>query len=323
MSDANNPVEPEDSVAAAIDAAEEVHDPLDGLLERMATDRGAAFAPEVLERLAELKKTELAAFETLRAQLKAAGCRVTALDRALAAENSDMRRRDPKQADILIGLAAEGDLFHEADGTGYADLQVNGHRETRAIRNKGFKRWLAQRFFEETGGAASSDALQSALNVIEAKAHFDGPERPVFIRIGWHENKLYLDLGDETWRAVEIDANGWRVIDKPPVRFRRAAGMRPLPIPVSGGSVEMLRSFLNVKSDTDFVLVVAWLLACLRDRGPLSGARAVGRAGIGQVHLLGDHASASRSEHRASARPAARGPRSVYRCKQWPSARLR
>jgi hypothetical protein len=65
------------------------------------------------------------------------------------------------------------------------------------------------------------------------------------------DGKIYLDLCDETWRAVEIDADGWRVIDSPPVRFRRAAGMQPLPVPVASGSVEMLRSFLNVKTDTD------------------------------------------------------------------------
>ena len=44
--------------------------------------------------------------------------------------------------------------------------------------------------------------------------------------------------------------------------------MKPLPIPVKGGSVETLRSFLNVQSDADFVLVVAWALAVLRNRGP-------------------------------------------------------
>jgi hypothetical protein len=30
---------------------------------------------------------------------------------------------------------------------------------------------------------------------------------------------------------VEITATGWRVIDNPAVRFRRAAGMQPLPMP--------------------------------------------------------------------------------------------
>jgi hypothetical protein len=117
-------------------------------------------------------------------------------------------------------------------------------------------------------GAPSSEALQSALNVIEAKAHFDAPERQVHIRVGGLDGRLYLDLCDTTWRAVEIGSTGWRVIDNPPVRFRRAAGMQPLPMPVPGGSIELLRSFLNVQTDTDFVLVVAWALACLRNRGP-------------------------------------------------------
>ena len=75
-------------------------------------------------------------------------------------------------------------------------------------------------------------------------------------------------LCDDTWRAVEIDATGWRVIDRPPVRFRRAAGMQPLPIPQPGGSIKRLRYYLNVTSDSDFVLVVSWVLACLRNRGP-------------------------------------------------------
>ena len=94
------------------------------------------------------------------------------------------------------------------------------------------------------------------------------PSASVHVRVGGLDGRLYLDLCDETWRAVEIDATGWRVIDNPPVRFRRAAGMQPLPMPVPGGSVETLRSFLNVQSDADFVLVVAWALAVLRNRGP-------------------------------------------------------
>ncbi|MBM3492504.1 MAG: hypothetical protein FJX68_19105 [Alphaproteobacteria bacterium] len=264
--------EPEIAIGAnpitdAISAAEDIADPLDGLVEKCAADPGAAFTPQVLERLAQLKKEDRAAFELLRSQLKKAGCRVTALDEAIAEESGDAGR-GPTQADILIDLAQTAELFHAPDGTGFADLDINGHRETWPIRAKGFRRWLARRFFEATQGAPSSEALQSALNVIEAKAHFDAPERIVNVRVGGLDGKLYLDLGDDAWRAVEIDATGWRVIDNPPVRFRRASGMQPLAIPAPGGSVAALRSFLNVQSDTDFVLVVAWALACLRNRGP-------------------------------------------------------
>jgi hypothetical protein len=59
-----------DAVSAAIENAEEFHDPLEGLVERVASDPKAAFEPEVLERLAALKNHDLGAFEALRSQLK-------------------------------------------------------------------------------------------------------------------------------------------------------------------------------------------------------------------------------------------------------------
>jgi hypothetical protein len=227
MSATDQPIEPKNLIASAIDGAEVVRDPLDDLVE--VTTDGAPVAPDALKR---------------------PGVRGT------------------KQADILIDLAQSAELFHAPDDTGFADLDINGHRETWPIRAKGFRRWLAHRFYRVTGSAANSEALQSALNVIEAKAQFDAPERPVYVRVGGLDGRLYLDLADKEWQAVEIDDIGWRVIDSPPVRFRRSAGMKALPMPVRGGSIETLRSFLNVKTDADFVLTVAWVLACLRDRGP-------------------------------------------------------
>ena len=49
-------IDPEKRIADAIDGAEEVHDPLDGLVEKTAGDPGAPFTPEVLAALAALKK---------------------------------------------------------------------------------------------------------------------------------------------------------------------------------------------------------------------------------------------------------------------------
>ncbi len=261
-------LEVENLILDAIEAAEAIPDPLAGLAEQTATNPGAPFKPEALEALAALKQDNRAAFEALRSQLKKAGCRVTALDDAVAEENGDAGGRGPTQADILIDLAQSVALFHTPDGSGYADLDINGHRETWPIRARISGVGLRGASSRKRARAPSSEALQSALNVIEAKAHFDALERQVHIRVGGIDGRLYLDLGDEDWRAIEIDATGWRVIDNPSVRFRRASGMKAMPIPVGGGSIETLRSFLNVQTDADFVLVVAWALACLRNRGP-------------------------------------------------------
>jgi hypothetical protein len=72
--------------------------------------------------------------------------------------------------------------------------------------------------------------------VIEARALFEGGEMSVQVRVAGHDGKLYLDLANEQWRAVEVDADGWRIVSSPPVRFRRAPGMLPLPEPVARGS---------------------------------------------------------------------------------------
>jgi hypothetical protein len=260
--------EVENLVAAGIEDAEDTRNRLAGLVEKAAQDPGAPFAPEVLARLVQLKKGDRAGFESLRARLKQCGVRVAALDPAIFEQSGDARELNRAQADVLVELAADAELFHAPDGTGFADLDVNGHRETWSIRSKGFRRWLARQYFEATAGAPSSEALRSALNVIEARAHFDGPEREVDVRVGGLDGRLYLDLADKAWRAVEIGTDGWRVINNPPVRFRRTAGMRALPMPEKGSSVAAVRSFLNVRTDDDFVLVIAWLLAALRDRGP-------------------------------------------------------
>src|SRR5215472_10867505 len=160
------------------------------------------------------------------------------------------------------------EVFHTAGGVAYADLITDGHRETWPIRSKRFRTWLRRCYYEATGAAAGAAAIGSALDLLEARAQFDARERTVSIRVAEHSDCVYLDLADEHWRAVEIGADGWRVLEHPPVRFRRAPGMLPLPVPERGGSIEALRSFLNLSSQNDFVLVVAWLLAALRPGGP-------------------------------------------------------
>src|SRR5437660_3118351 len=128
--------------------------------------------------------------------------------------------------------------------------------------------WLRQQYYERTWNAPSPAALNAALNVLEAQAEFDGPQRKVSVRLAEQDGLIYLDLADEFWRCIEIGANGWRIAEEPPVRFRRSAGMQPLPPPMRGGSIELLAPFLNLANENDFMLVVAWLLGALRAGGP-------------------------------------------------------
>src|SRR5262245_54913955 len=123
------------------------------------------------------------------------------------------------------------------------------------------------------------------MTVLEGLALYDGPTVETFIRVRGHGGKLYVDLGDPEWRAVEIDAAGWRVVNDPPVRFRRPRGMVPLPEPVRGGSLDELRQLVNVRDDASWLMLVGWLAGALRDRGPFPVLALAGEQGSAKSTL--------------------------------------
>jgi Toprim domain len=193
-----------------------------------------------------------------------------------------------KQTDQLVELASSSgiDLYHSSDDATYVDINQDGHRETWAIQSKGFRSWLTGLYYRATKSALSPNVLTAGLAVLEARARFDGPQREVFLRVAGHDGRSYLDLCDKDWQVVEIDAADWRVIANAPVRFYRRKGMRALPVPTRGGSLTTLRKYLNVKNDDDFVLVVTWLLAALRDCGPYPVLDVTGEQGSAKSTLL-------------------------------------
>jgi hypothetical protein len=188
-------------------------------------------------------------------------------------------------ADALLSIGTAVQFFHASDGTAFADLRIDGHRETWPVRSKRFRNWLRQHYYERTWEAPSPAALTAALDTFEAQAQFDGPLRKVSVRVAEENGLLYLDLADEFWRCVEVRPQGWRIAEDPPVRFRRSAGMQSLPLPVRGGSVDCLASFLNLSSENDFVLIVAWVLAAVRAAGPYPVLSIAGEQGSAKTLL--------------------------------------
>jgi hypothetical protein len=75
-------------------------------------------------------------------------------------------------------------------------------------------------------------------------------------------------------------------VDTPPVQFRRAKGMLPVPVPVPGGSLGALRPCVNLASEEDWQLVVSWLVATLRPSGPYPVLVIYGEQGSAKSSLV-------------------------------------
>ena len=188
--------------------------------------------------------------------------------------------------DLLIQMTkTRGRLFRDAYDDAYLSVTTAGQQETMKLRSRRARGWLDREFFLTFGRVASAQAKADALALLEGLALHDGEEaRPVVIRTGESDGRLYIDLGDETREAIEIDGRGWRFGKRSPVAFVRPKGMLPLPRPVPGGSVEELREFVNVKQDAHFRLLVGLDRRGTASTGPLSDPVHPGRARLVEVH---------------------------------------
>jgi hypothetical protein len=216
------------------------------------------------------------------------------------------KSRSESQAQALLRLASVSTLFRDPAGRAYASVLCDGHAEVYEIRSTSFRRWLTRQFFIEESRPPSTQALQDALGTLDAQAQFDinAREEPVFVRVAGDADRIFLDLGDPSWRVVRIDATGWCVISSPPVRFRRPAGLKALPIPERGGSIDRLKDFANIEA-AEFLLLVAWLTAALRLSGSypilvLIGEQGSAKSTLARLarRLIDPHVSLLRCEPR-------------------------
>lgn len=97
-----------------------------------------------------------------------------------------------------------------------------------------------------------------------------------------NDTRIFLDLGREDWRAVEISRDGWRIVKDPPVRFRRPPSLLPLPEPVEGVAFGELRAVMNVP-DENWPLVAGYALGMLQPDRPTPILQLAGEQGTGKT----------------------------------------
>jgi putative DNA primase/helicase len=201
-------------------------------------------------------------------------------------EGAAASRPRPATRDWLIDLIGEVELWHDPERIAYATVPVDGHRENFELGSDGFKNWLAWRAYEAIGVSPAAEAIEAALRVAKGLALNRGPCCRTWRRVAeGDDGRLYLDLGCPRWRAVEIAATGWRVVDAMSVKFLRSRGMEALPEPEAGEVIEALRKFVNVESEADFRLILAWLAAALRPAGPFPILTLTGQQGASKSTL--------------------------------------
>lgn len=172
-------------------------------------------------------------------------------------------------------------FFHDTYDEAWVTVPAGNHRETWRVDSKKVWLWIA-RTLRTSGIPATRKLIESIVEEFEITAFVEGQALPVFVRIGGADGSIYLDLGDEDWRAVQIRLNGWTIVAEPSVKFRRCLGIAALPLPLRGGDPREILKFLNVRPQHE-ILLLAWLTYCYLPKGPfpilaISGSQGSGKS---------------------------------------------
>lgn len=181
--------------------------------------------------------------------------------------NSPSQKADSAAARLLRMAQTSVELFHSGS-VAYAVLAFDDHEETWALNSKHFAQWLVRQYWLRFERTVSMTVINEVRAVLEAQAR-EAEERQVYLRVApGPNNTLYIDLCDERWRAVRVAADcRYKVVRPRHVHFIRTPGMKSLPVPERGGSLNDLRKYLNV-TDLGFQLVCAWLVSSIAPHGP-------------------------------------------------------
>ncbi len=188
----------------------------------------------------------------------------------------DEAQKVPPMADRLVHYALESGAPLFVDQHGESHVLVCGE----ALPIGRCNRWLTGLIHQHEGRAPSNDGLIAARRVLDYLAHQDGDVRELHTRAAYYEGAVFYQLG--TGRVVRIDERGWEMDPNPPVTFRSVKNLRDLPDPVRGGSLSDVADLVNLKTDRDRRLFLAYIVLVALPHIPRPLLQATGVMGAGK-----------------------------------------
>src|SRR5215207_7165238 len=161
----------------------------------------------------------------------------------------------------LVELASENTslLFKDQYGKAHAWAHIGDHDEVIPIESSKFKRYLARSFYEKSGNkVANADAINNAIQVIQAKAEFEGQTTPLSLRVAWYNGDIYYDLSNEKWQCVRISPEGWEVVNSTPIPMLVRYNQIPQADPNRNYEQNIFDKFFqltNLKEEKDRILL--------------------------------------------------------------------
>lgn len=177
-------------------------------------------------------------------------------------EDEKTNEKEPQSKSLLDFIKnSDMELFCDNTNKSYASVMINGHRQVLPIENREFNLYLNHLYYSQFKKVINKDNLQQVINILQAEARFGKVKKiPLSNRVAKKDNSFCYDLSNEKWQVVEINADGWNVIDNPPILFNRYRHQSEQLTPMKNGDINKIFDYLNIKSY--HTLFLCWLVSC-------------------------------------------------------------
>lgn len=200
-----------------------------------------------------------------------------------ASRNNNSKQKAEKSkitTDWLIKeIAGQCTLFHDQYDEPWL-LQKSESYDLCKIGSKKFKRWLGAYVYHTHKFALKNNQVRDITEALGSIALYEGAgEKQLEIRSFLTGGNLWYDLGKS---AVKISQNGWEIVKQPPILFKQYNHQEEQVIPVRNGNVQLLRQFVNIKSDEDWALFLIFAISAFIPTFPkpvlvLTGSQGAGK----------------------------------------------
>jgi len=166
----------------------------------------------------------------------------------------------------LNSLSLDTSLFFcDEHGESYAHVPCDDpkpHHRVMQVRSSEMDQYISMRCLEKTGTFPDRGTRNDYRDVMLALAWYGGTRTlgNRFVRTTDDgQDVIWIDMADETSRAIRVTGRGWRIIDNPPPLFRRHKHQLSLVEPAGGSDPRELFSFLPPMEKSEELLCMTWL----------------------------------------------------------------
>lgn len=169
------------------------------------------------------------------------------------------------QTNRLMDFTKDFVPFMDENGEVFLEFSIDGKMQVWSVNDQFVSESLQSKYFDYFKTLPELKNVEKVIRMLTFKAKRAGERLKVFHRVASTGSEWFLDLANNAFEAVSISEGGWNIVKNIPVKFVKNKNTLPLPFPVRGGDIKILKEFLNLHNDDDFILFLAFCLGSMKD----------------------------------------------------------